>query len=71
MPAPKLVPPNHLTGVEAARWHKNHVRLVGVAVTNVAYRGIQKKQRKRLQRIMGNPAVEEQRDRAATAAGSL
>jgi len=67
MPPPKLVPPNHLTGVAAARWHKNHVSLSGAAVTNVACKGLKEKQRKRLQRIWGNDTVEEQRDRAALA----
>ena len=67
MPPPKLVAPDHLTGIAAARWHKNHVSLSGGAVTNVACTGIRMKQRKRLQRIRGNNAVEEQRDRAALA----
>ena len=64
MPPPKLVPPKHLTGIDAARWHRNHNRLIGGAVINAAYHGVTKKQRSRLQRLRGNNRAEEEDDRA-------
>ena len=64
MPPPKLVPPAHLTGAAAARWHRDHKRLIGEAVVNAAYRGSKKPQRARVQRLMGNTRAEEEQGRA-------
>ena len=64
MPPPKLVPPAHLTGAAAARWHRGHKRLIGGAVINAAYRGIKKPQRPRLQRLLGNTKAKEEERRA-------